>query len=126
LHKSRYQTMAQKRKTKNAGKTIKAQIKYEKSKDFKSALCTGAYGGVGQKGLINMYLFLDRMALPEKEVYKVDEKGHIIEIMEDERSAVVREVYFGALFDISTAKSLHTWLGEKIKNLEEMYKSEKK
>jgi len=53
LHKSRYQTMAQKKKTKSAGKTIKAQIRYEKSKDFKSALCTGAYGGVGQNGLIN-------------------------------------------------------------------------
>jgi hypothetical protein len=101
----------------------KVKIKYIKSNDFKTSLSTGVYGGITNNGLINMNFFVDRVIIPTHEQYEVNENGVVQghpEIVKD--GDLIREVQYGGLFDLSTAKIVQTWLNQKIKELEEDFK----
>ena len=94
-------------------KTVK--IKYLKAHDFKTSLTTGVYGGITGNGLINVNFFTDRAVIPDYQQVDVDDKGRTLGIPKDVRdSDAIREVQFGTMMDINTAKVIVAWLDSKI------------
>ena len=98
-------------------KTVK--IKYVKSNDFKTALATGVYGGLTSTGLINANFFTDRSIIPTHQEIEVDEEGRIHGTPKDTKDGhMVREVQFGTLLDMNTARIIIDWLNTKIDEFE--------
>ena len=101
------------------------KIKYLKSHDYKVTLATGVYGGITNNGLINANFFTDRPAIPDFQTIEVDDKGRAIGKPQDVKdSDLVREVQFGTLLDIRTAKVVVAWLDAKIEEYEKHFKDE--
>lgn len=98
---------------------------YIKSNHFRVVHVDGAHGGLTPSGLIQMALFNDRIPIPQQTLHPVtvtDAGKKLGAELQDERVArdgIVREVEVEALMAISVAKTLHTWLGDKIAEWEE-------
>lgn len=92
-----------------------------KGSDFKTVQGSGVFGGLTSSGQINMNFFTDRAPIPTRIVLDVDPNtGKVLGEKEREtKNGIVREVHFGVLMDINTAKSTVEWLSEKIKQFEE-------
>lgn len=102
------------------------KLKYLKSHDFKTSLATGVYGGVTTNGMINVNFFTDRTVIPDSQTIEVNEKGVSIGPPKDNRdSDLVREVQFGAMMDVNTAKVVVAWLDSKIEEFERNFPKEK-
>lgn len=99
---------------------------YVKNNDFRTVFTSGIFGGVTPSGLINMNFFSDRAPIPKRITFEVDPKAGQLnnEVERDSKEGVVREVHFGMLIDINTAKSVVEWLNQKIAHLENLNKSE--
>ncbi len=102
-------------------KTVK--IKYLKAHDFKTCLTTGVYGGLTGNGLINVNFFTDRAVIPDHQEVDIDDKGRTLGVPKDFKdSDLVREVQFGTMMDINTAKIVVAWLDSKIEEYDRMLK----
>ncbi len=98
------------------------KIRYLKAYDYKAALATGVYGGLTSNGMINANFFTDRVVIPDSQTVEIDEKGVAIGIPKDNKDGdLVREVQFGTLMDINTAKVIVAWLDSKIQEFEENF-----
>ena len=99
------------------------RIKYVKSYDFKTSLATGVYGGLTSNGMINANFFTDRVILPTHQSLEIDDEGHPKGSPKDDKDGdLVREVQFGTLMDINTAKIINEWLNTKIDEFEKNFK----
>jgi hypothetical protein len=97
----------------------KVKIKYLQSHDFKVSLVMGVHGGISSNGLINANFFVDRTVIPDSQIVEIDEKGKILGQPVDEKNGdITREVLFGALLDVNSAKMIVSWLETQIKNHE--------
>lgn len=102
------------------------KIKYHKAYDYKNSFATGVYGGITVNGMINANFFTDRGALPEYQQIEVNEQGQQIgPAMEQKDSDLVREVQFGALMDVQTARVIVGWLQTKIEEYDKEFPKEK-
>jgi hypothetical protein len=100
-------------------KSIK--IAYIKSPDFRTNLVTGIYGGLSPNGLLNLNFFVDRVALPNFQTMAVDEKGVSIPNVkpkDTKDSDLVREIQFGVLLNLETARSVINWMQERVADME--------
>lgn len=103
-------------------KTVK--IKYVKAYDYKTSLATGIITALTTHGLINMSFFTDRAIFPKSQTIEFDETGKQIGKPLDEKDGdLTREVQFGAIMDINTAKQMLNVLQAKIQEHELKYKS---
>jgi hypothetical protein len=103
-----------------ANRNIK--IRYLKSYDYKASLATGVYGGITANGMINANFFTDRTVLPDSQIIEVDENGVQIGLPKDQKDGdLLREVQFGALMDVNTAKVIVAWLDSKIEEYEKNF-----
>jgi hypothetical protein len=104
--------------------TRKFKIRYIKSNDYRVHLSTGVYGGLGTNGLINANFYVDRSVIPKSETIEVDDlqKKIIGKPLIEKDGDAVREVQFGTLLDVNTAKQLVDWLNKKISEHEERFK----
>lgn len=99
-------------------------IKYVKSHDFKTSLATGVYGGLTSNGMINANFFTDRVIIPTHQSLEIDEEGKQQGSPKDIKDGdFVREVQFGALMDINSAKVIVAWLDSKIAEFEKSFPS---
>lgn len=94
--------------------TRKVKIKYIKSHDYKVSISNGVFGGIGTNGLINANFFIDRVILPTSEILEIDESGKRINSVLQKDGDSVREIQFGTLMDVNTAKLVVEWLSKKI------------
>jgi len=105
----------------------KVKVKYLKTYDFKIALVTGVYGGLGTNGLINANFFIDRVVIPNSQEFEIDDSGkQVTAAIDDKDCDVVREVQFGTFMDINTMKIFHDWLGKKIIEYDQLFPKVKK
>jgi hypothetical protein len=111
--------------------TTRFAINYIKSDNYREFPCDGALGGPTPKGKIWMALYSERYPLPRVIVYSatpgdaaneltIDEKTKPLAV--ESREGIVRNVEFGAYMDLEVAKALHTWLGQKISDLQKATK----
>lgn len=94
---------------------------YIKSRFFRVVHADGAYGGLTAQGNIHVAMYNERRAIPRTVIREIegDELGP--EKIVDARAGVVRELEVDVVMGISTARSLHQWLGDKIESWEKMF-----
>lgn len=94
-------------------------LHFIRSNYFRVVHADGAWGGITPHGDIQMGFYSERGPIPRKIVYKIDEQGRLGEELEREiRDGPVRELEVGVVVSLSTARSLRTWLDDKIRVLE--------
>jgi hypothetical protein len=101
-------------------KKILLDIHFLKSNDFRTVFASGIYGGPTPNGLINVNFFTDRSPLPNRVTYEIDPTNPVLkqEKEKEGRKGFVREVHFGVVLDINTAKATIEWLQTQIETIE--------
>jgi hypothetical protein len=97
------------------------KFKYHFPEDYKPIYTNGVWGGVTPRGEIEIHFLYDRRPLPLHSTHGVTKDGGLsgtpkkVEIGD----SMLRFVQAGVVMDLAAAQSLYTWLGEKLKGLEE-------
>jgi len=102
--------------------TIPTQLAFDyiKGPHFRSVRADGAIGAVTPNGHIHMALYSERPAIPRRLVHEVDQEGKLgKEVERESRESIVREMDVDVFLTLSVAKSIHDWLGRRIKELED-------
>ena len=81
---------------------------YIKANDFRSISADGAVGAVSASGRVHVALYVERTAIPRRQVFKVDPNtGELGELVtEHSRKAVVREMSCDIFLERETAREL--------------------
>lgn len=95
---------------------MELETHYVKSSDFRTVLGTGVFGGVTTNGLVNANFFTDRVPLPTKISLSVNETTGEVgdELYREGKNGVIREVQFGVIMDVETARIVRDWLTKNI------------
>jgi hypothetical protein len=97
-------------------------FKYIFNYDYNPEYVNGAHGGVSPRGELIMNFYLERAPLPNAVSHEINQNGTIgVEAtMEppDLHASLVRYVSTGVVLSPQTARELHVWLGEKIRELD--------
>ena len=104
--------------------TFKYIFKY----DYNPVYVNGAHGGVSPRGEIVANFYLERQPLPNEITHALNPDGSIgADIVavdpENLNSTIVRYVSQGVVLNYQNAKVLHSWLGDKIAELEQLVKT---
>ena len=99
-------------------------LSYIKSNYFRVVHADGAIGGFTPRGEIFVSLYSERAPLPNVTVQAVENGQLGKEIIEQRKGSegegILRELEVGVVMDLNVAKSLVTWLEERIKVAEQM------
>ena len=98
-----------------AARTI--NFHFIKSADFRVIHVDGAHGGVTPHGYVQMTLYSERAAIPQRTTHGISDEGRVGGELRDERlsrDGPVRECEVTALMDVATAIALRTWLDDRI------------
>ncbi|MCM2357859.1 MAG: hypothetical protein NDI77_06900 [Geobacteraceae bacterium] len=100
------------------------KFKYIFTYDYNPVYVNGAHGGVTPRGELVVNFYQERQPLPNSITQEVNPNGTIgSEVAvepEDLNRSLVRFVSNGVVVTYQTARELHYWLGEKIKEMETM------
>jgi len=98
------------------------KFKYIFTYDYNPVYINGAHGGVSPRGELVMNFYLERQPLPNAITHEITPAGTIGPETEVEPSdlsrSLVRHVTNGVVLSYQTARELHYWLGEKLKEME--------
>jgi hypothetical protein len=97
----------------------KIKFHFIKSNYFRVIHVDGAHGGITPNGHIFVSVFNTRAPIPQVAVQRLADNRLGDEVREERvsKDGLVREVEVGLMMDITTAESIHRWLGEKIATL---------
>ena len=97
-------------------------FKYVFADDYNPVYANGAHGGVSPRGELVMNFYLERMALPRSVTHEINPSGTIGDEVaaepEDLKSSMVRFIDAGVVLNYQSARDLHLWLGERVKEME--------
>ncbi|QXE92485.1 hypothetical protein [Geomonas subterranea] len=99
-------------------------FKYIFTYDYNPIYVNGAHGGISPRGELVINFYLERQPLPNSISHEITPTGTIgpetaVEPSDLGRS-LVRQVINGVVVNHQTARELHFWLGEKLKELDAM------
>lgn len=98
------------------------KFKYIFDNDYNPIYVNGAHGGVTPRGELIVNFYLERQPLPNSITHEIASSGTIgPEINADPAdlgSSLVRVVSSGVVLSHQSAKDIHYWLGEQIKEME--------
>ncbi|ABB31700.1 hypothetical protein GeomeDRAFT_0223 [Geobacter metallireducens RCH3] len=104
-------------------------FKYIFTYDYNPAYVNGAHGGVSPRGDLVVNFYLERPPLPNEITHEINPNGTVgaetaVE-PDDFAQSLVRFVPSGIVLNHQTARELHHWLGEKVREMEaiEQHKS---
>jgi hypothetical protein len=100
-------------------------FKYIFKYDYNPVYVNGAHGGVSPRGEIIANFYLERQPLPNEISHAINQDGSIgtdVVAMEPANlsNTIVRFVSSGVVLNYQNAKVMHSWLGEKITELEKL------
>jgi len=99
-------------------------FKYIFTYDYNPIYVNGAHGGISPRGELVINFYLERQPLPNSISHEITQTGTIGPETEVEPSdlgrSLVRQVINGVVVSHQTARELHFWLGEKLKELDAM------
>ncbi|MBJ6799354.1 hypothetical protein [Geomonas propionica] len=97
-------------------------FKYIFTYDYNPVYVNGAHGGISPRGELVINFYLERQPLPNSISHEITQAGTIGPETEVEPSdlgrSLVRQVINGVVVNHQTARELHFWLGEKLKELD--------
>ncbi len=98
------------------------KFKYVFTYDYNPVYVNGAHGGVTPRGELVINFYQERQPLPNSITQELNPNGTVgAEVAvepEDLNRSLVRFVSNGVVLSHSTARELHYWLGEKLKEME--------
>ena len=98
----------------------KVEFHYIKSNYFRVIHADGVYGGATPRGFIHMDFFSERSPIPQKVTQEVTQSGQLgQEVGSEGKKGIVREVEVGVVINLEHARSLVSWLQERIRLIEE-------
>jgi hypothetical protein len=97
-------------------------LHYIKSNYFRVVHADGAMGGFTPRGQLFFSLYSERAPLPDTTVQAIEQGqlGKEIVEMRQGSQGILRELEVGVVMDVNVAKSLVTWLEERIKIAEQL------
>lgn len=97
-------------------------FKYIFQYDYNPIYVNGAHGGISPRGELVMNFYLERQPLPNSIAHEITPAGTIGPETDVDPSdltrSLVRQVINGVVVNYQTARELHYWLGEKVKEME--------
>ena len=103
------------------------KFKYIFSNDYNPVYVNGAHGGVTPRGELVVNFYQERLPLPDAITHELNPNGTIGKEVAvepgDLNKSLVRFLSNGVVLTYQTARDLHHWLGEKIKEMETMEKA---
>lgn len=104
------------------------RFRYIFSENYSPSYCNGAFGGISTRGEIVVNFFHERMPIPYHTTHTVSESGILSGVNEtnpeDLNDIVIRHITNGIVLNEESARSIHEWLGEQIKELEKRKSNE--
>jgi hypothetical protein len=102
-------------------------FKYVFNYGFNPSYVNGAQGGFSPRGELVINFYLERQPLPEAITHEITPQGAIgrettVEPA-DLASSMVRYIDTGVVMNYENAKVFHAWMGEKLREVEELNKS---
>ncbi len=105
----------------------RARFDYIKGNYFRVIHVDGVHGGATPNPhYIGMSLFSTRWPIPRQTTYALKKDGILGNELLNERlnrDAIVREIEAEVIMDINTARTMHKWLGDKIKGVDQFTKN---
>jgi hypothetical protein len=105
-----------------ANKTPEMTFKYIFTYDYHPVYANGAHGGVNPRGELVMNFYMERQPLPNSITHEITPAGTIGNETgaepDDLGHSLVRQVLNGVVVNYQTARDLHYWIGEKLKEME--------
>ncbi len=107
-----------------SNKNPEFKFKYIFTYDYNPVYVNGAHGGVTPRGELVVNFYQERQPLPNAITHELNPNGTIGKEVavepDDLNKSLVRFVSNGVVLSHQTARELHYWLGEKIKEVEAM------
>ena len=107
----------------------KAEIafKYIFNYAYNPVYVNGAHGGISPRGELVMNFYLERPPLPEEIRHAINPNGTIGEVTAEEPhnlgSSMVRYIDNGVVLNYESARNIHYWIGERLKEMEAIEKA---
>ena len=104
----------------------KITFNYHFAENYNPVYVNGAYGGVGPKGEIIINFYIERQGIPKSHTHEINEDGSLSDIPKsvprDPLSNTIRFIETGIILNFESATRIHSWLGQKIKEIENFEK----
>lgn len=102
-------------------------FKYIFNYNYNPTYVNGAQGGISPRGEVVIHFYLERPPLPNSITHELSPQGAIgaeqgVE-PEDLNNSMVRFVDTGVVMNYDNARLFHSWLGDKLREVEEMIKA---
>lgn len=107
--------------TKEDERPDKLKIKYIIPDHIQDCFVTGAYGGINQKGLLQIHLYNERPAIPKSAEIILNDKGKLDEIRHKFGGDLIRIIQASLVMDVQVAKGIYRWLGKHIEDFESQF-----
>ena len=102
-------------------------FKYVFNYGYNPSYVNGAQGGFSPRGEMVINFYLERQPLPESITHEITPEGAIGRETEvepkDLASSMVRFIDTGVVMSYENARVFHAWMGEKLREMEEMQKA---
>ena len=102
-------------------------FKYVFNYGYNPTYVNGAQGGFSPRGEMVINFYLERQPLPESITHEITAEGAIGSETEIEpknlASSMVRFIDTGVVMSYENARVFHSWLGEKLREVEELQKA---
>lgn len=109
------------------GKKPELTFKYIFNYAYNPVYVNGAHGGISPRGELVMNFYLERPPLPEEIKHAINPNGTIGDITSEEphdlSSSMVRYIDNGVILNYESARNIHYWIGERLKEMESIEKA---
>lgn len=103
------------------------KFKYIFNYGYNPTYVNGAQGGFSPRGEMIVNFYLERQPLPESISHEITSEGAIGREThmepDDLANSMVRYIDTGVVMSYENAKVFHAWMGEKLREMEEMLKA---
>ena len=110
-----------------SNKKTELTFKYVFNYGYNPAYVNGAQGGFSPRGEMVINFYLERQPLPESITHEITPEGTIGRETAVEpknlAGSMVRFIDTGVVMSYDNAKVFHAWLGDKLREVEEMHKA---
>src|SRR5512135_998057 len=98
------------------------KFKYVFADNYNPAYVNGAHGGLTPRGELVVNFYLERLDLPSSITHEILPNGalgnELSQDPADTNNSLVRFIESGIVLTYENARIIHTWLGERIKEME--------
>lgn len=105
-----------------SNKNPEVTFKYIFNYAYNPVYANGAHGGLTPRGELVLNFYLERPPLPQEVSHEINPNGTIGNVTNEEpadlKSSMVRYIENGVVLNYESARNLHYWIGEHLKEME--------